>query len=59
MTNMLDLFLMSAINPGFRVWLHFRPREEGALWSLTLANYIQNGESVGGHIVRLYDNVER
>ncbi|KAK2823506.1 hypothetical protein Q7C36_020106 [Tachysurus vachellii] len=38
--------------------LFARSRKEGALWSLTLANYIQNSKSVESHITSLYDNVE-
>ncbi|KAF7701263.1 E3 ubiquitin-protein ligase listerin [Silurus meridionalis] len=39
--------------------LFTRSREEGALWSLTLASYIQNNNAVTRHITSLYDNVER
>ncbi|XP_034168229.2 E3 ubiquitin-protein ligase listerin [Pangasianodon hypophthalmus] len=38
--------------------LFTRSREDGALWSLTLANYIQNSRSVANRIMSLYDNVE-
>ncbi|XP_058267542.1 E3 ubiquitin-protein ligase listerin isoform X2 [Hemibagrus wyckioides] len=38
--------------------LFTRSRKEGALWSLTLANYIRNSKSVASRIMGLYDNVE-
>ncbi|XP_053501105.1 E3 ubiquitin-protein ligase listerin isoform X2 [Ictalurus furcatus] len=38
--------------------LFTRSREDCALWSLTLANYIQNSKSAASRITSLYDNVE-
>ncbi|KAM9456136.1 E3 ubiquitin-protein ligase listerin [Clarias gariepinus] len=38
--------------------LFTRSREGGALWSLTLANYVQNSKSVASHIMSLYESVE-
>ncbi|KAK3550418.1 hypothetical protein QTP86_025164 [Hemibagrus guttatus] len=38
--------------------LFTRSRKEGALWSLTLASYIQKSKPVASHIMGLYDDVE-
>ncbi|XP_072514427.1 E3 ubiquitin-protein ligase listerin [Salminus brasiliensis] len=48
----------SAANAGVLETLFTRSREEGALWSLTLASYIQNSKPVASVIKSLYGNVE-
>ncbi|KAL7847637.1 hypothetical protein AOLI_G00223550 [Acnodon oligacanthus] len=48
----------SLANAGIMETLFTRSREEGALWSLTLASYVQNTKPDASIIKSLYGNVE-
>uniref|UniRef100_A0A9J8CTH1 E3 ubiquitin-protein ligase listerin n=1 Tax=Cyprinus carpio carpio TaxID=630221 RepID=A0A9J8CTH1_CYPCA len=57
MYKCLYFVLMSIIHRPFYLFNH-RSQEEGSLWSLVLAKYMQNSKIEPSHIKALYGNVE-